>query len=65
MMIESSNHLLFKEEEFQIVVWAMDVLNTIGHGLLEKTPANALVVEFGLRDIPCKKKPRFLERMVL
>ncbi len=28
----------------------MEVLNTLGHGLLEKPYENALVVEFGLRN---------------
>lgn len=29
----------------------MEVLNTLGHGLLEKSYENALIVEFGLRNI--------------
>ena len=37
----------------------MEVLNTLGHGLLEKPYENALVVEFGLRGIPYKQQPRF------
>ena len=37
----------------------MEVLNTLGHGLLEKPYENALVVEFTLRDIPYKQQPRF------
>ncbi len=37
----------------------MEVLNTPGHGLLEKPYENALVVEFGLKGIPFKQQPRF------
>ncbi|MBU0664515.1 MAG: GxxExxY protein [Proteobacteria bacterium] len=37
----------------------MEILNTLGHGLLEKPYENALVVEFGLRGIPFKQQPRF------
>jgi GxxExxY protein len=41
--------LLLKAEVFQIVGCAIEILNTLGHGLLEKPYENALVVEFGLR----------------
>ena len=51
--------LLLKTEVFQIVGCAIDVLNTIGHGLLEKPYENALVVEFGLRKIPYRQQPSF------
>jgi GxxExxY protein len=44
---------------FQIVGCAMEVLNTLGHGLLEKPYENALVVEFGLKGITYKQQPRF------
>ena len=37
----------------------MEVLNTLGHGLLEKPYENALVVEFRLQGIPYKQQPRF------
>lgn len=37
----------------------MEVLNTLGHGLLEKPYENALTVEFRLRDIPFRQQPRF------
>ncbi len=37
----------------------MEVLNILGHGLLEKPYENALVVEFGLRGIPFSQQPRF------
>ena len=58
-MDTNKHELLWKEEVFQIVGCAMEVLNTLGHGLLEKPYENALVVEFGLRGIPYKQQPRF------
>jgi GxxExxY protein len=51
--------LLFKEEVHRMVGCAMEVLNTLGHGLLEKPYENALVVEFGLQGIPCRQQPAF------
>ena len=51
--------LLLKNEVFQIVGCAMDVLNTLGHGLLEKPYENALVVEMGLRNIHYQQQPVF------
>jgi len=51
--------LLLKEEAHQIVGCAMEVLNVLGHGLLEKPYENALVVEFGLQGIPFRQQPRF------
>ena len=51
--------LLLKTEVFQIVGCAIDVLNTLGHGLLEKPYENALVVEFGLRRIPFRQQASF------
>jgi GxxExxY protein len=58
-MNTNEHQLLFKEEVFQIVGCAMEVLNELGHGLLEKPYENALVVEFGLRGIPYTQQPRF------
>ena len=49
--------LLFRAEVFQIVGCAIEVLNTLGHGLIEKPYENALVVEFGLRNIPFRQQP--------
>ena len=51
--------LLLKAEVFQIVGCALEVLNTLGHGLVEKPYENALVVEFGLRKIPFQQQPSF------
>ncbi len=53
------SELLLKEEVFQIAGCAMEVLNELGHGLLEKPYENALVVEMGLRGIPCKQQPHY------
>jgi GxxExxY protein len=58
-MDTNKHELLLKDEVFQIVGCAMEVLNTLGHGLLEKPYENALVVEFGLREIPYRQQPRF------
>ena len=55
----SGNELLFKEEVYQIVNCAFEVLNGLGHGLHEKPYENALVIEFGLRQIPVAQQPRF------
>ena len=51
--------LLFRSEVFQIVGCAIEVLNTLGHGLIEKPYENAFVVEFGLRNIPFQQQPAF------
>ena len=51
--------MLFRDEVFQIVGCAIEVLNTLGHGLIEKPYENALVVEFGLRKIPFRQQPAF------
>ena len=42
-----------------IIGSAMEVLNTLGHGLLERPYENALVVEFRLRCIPYEQQPRY------
>jgi GxxExxY protein len=55
----NQERLLFKDEVFQIVGCAIEVLNTLGHGLVEKPYENSLVVEFGLRQIPFKQQPAF------
>ncbi|BET66155.1 GxxExxY protein [Opitutales bacterium ASA1] len=38
---------------------AMEIINTIGHGLHEKPYENALVVELGLRGLSCDQQFRF------
>lgn len=53
------SNLLFEKEVFQIVGCAMEVLNVLGHGLLEKVYENALVVECGIQDIPSLQQKRY------
>jgi GxxExxY protein len=50
---------LLKDEVYQIVGAAMEVLNELGYGLYEKPYENALVVEFKLRSIPFSQQPNF------
>ena len=50
--------LLLADETRQIIGSAIEVLNALGHGLLEKPYENALVVEFRLRGIPHAQQPR-------
>jgi len=51
--------LILKAETETIVGCAFEVLNELGHGLLEKPYENALVVEFGLRGVPCEQQRRY------
>ena len=59
MNTNEGRNLLFKEEVFQIVGTAMEVLNELGHGLHEKPYENALVVEFGFRKVPFRQQPNY------
>jgi len=52
------NMLLEKETE-AILGCAFDVINTLGHGLLEKPYESALCVEMRLRNIPFEQQPRY------
>ncbi len=58
-MNTNKHELLLKEEVYQVVGCAMEVLNTLGHGLLEKPYENALSVEFQQQRIPYVQQPRF------
>lgn len=51
--------LLYEDETHQIIGCAFEVLNTLGHGLPEKPYENALVVEFGLKNITLQQQARF------
>jgi GxxExxY protein len=51
--------LHFETETGEILNCAFEVLNTLGHGLLEKPYENSLCVEFGLRKIPWEQQPRY------
>jgi GxxExxY protein len=57
--MDTNDGLLFKQEVFRIVGCAIEVLNELGHGLVEKPYENALVVEFRLQDIPFRQQPAF------
>lgn len=59
MNTNSESKLLFKDDVYQIVGSAIEVLNELGHGLHEKPYENALVVEFGLRDIAVEQQRQF------
>jgi len=60
MNTDNSNQVfLFKEETYQIIGSALEVLNTLGHGLLEKPYENAMVVEMGIRNISLRQQPRY------
>ncbi len=58
-MDANKRELILKAEAHQIVGCAMEVLNVLGHGLLEKPYENALVVEFSLQNIPFRQQPKF------
>ena len=58
-MHTNGEKLLLKDEVFQVVGCAIEVLNTLGHGLVEKPYENALVVEFLLRKIPFQQQRSF------
>jgi GxxExxY protein len=59
MDFKENTKLLLKEEVFQIVGAAIEVLNHIGHGFHEKPYENALVVEFALRKIAFQRQKSF------
>ena len=58
-MNTNGEKLLLKDEVFQVVACAIEVLNGVGHGLIEKLYENALVIEFSLRNIPFRQQPTF------
>ena len=51
--------LILKEETDMVIGSAMEVLNILGHGLLEKPYENALRVEFRIRGVPFQQQPQF------
>ena len=57
--MDQENKLLLKEEVYQIVGSAIEVLNGVGHGCHEKPYENALVVEFGIRKISVRQQASF------
>ncbi len=54
-----NSKLLFANDTEEILGAAMEVLNTMGHGLHEKPYENALCVEFKLRGIPFEQQARY------
>ena len=53
------DNFLYKDETHRIIGCAFEVLNTLGHGLLEKPYENSMVVEFKAQQIPFRQQPRF------
>ena len=51
--------LLGEEQTREILGCAMEVMNVLGHGFLEKVYENALCVEMRLRGIPFQQQPRY------
>ena len=51
--------LLFEELTRSILGCAMEVLNLLGHGFNEKPYENALVVEFGLRQMAYDQQSKY------
>ena len=45
-MDTNTHELILKEEVFQVVGCAMEVLNTLGHGLLEKPYEKAQILNY-------------------
>ena len=58
-MDTAKHEFLYREETRRILGCSMEVLNTLGHGLLEKPYENALVVEFQLQQIPFRQQARY------
>jgi GxxExxY protein len=55
----NTEKLLLKNEVFEVIGCAIQVLNTLGHGLVKKPYENALVIEFLLRKIPFRQQPSY------
>ena len=58
-MNTNEHQLILKQEVFDVVGCAMEVLNELGQGLLEKPYENALVIELGLKNIPVQQQSRY------
>ena len=59
MNADGENEFLYAKETHEIIGCSFEVLNEIGHGLHEKIYENALVVEFGLRNIPYSQQTEY------
>ncbi len=51
--------LLLSEETRRIIGCSFEVANGLGHGFHEKIYENALIVEFGLQNIPVRQQAEF------
>jgi len=51
--------LIYAEDTEAVIGAAMEVMNVLGHGLMEKPYENSLAVEFGLRGIAFEQQPEF------
>ena len=58
-MHSDDDQLLYEKESYEIIGCAMEVLNELGPGLLEKAYENALVREFQVRGIPYSQQTRY------
>ena len=56
-MNTNKGKLLLKDEVFQVVGCTIGVLDTLSHGLPEKSYENALAVGFGLGNIRFRQQP--------
>ena len=57
--MDTNSGKLLAKEEVKVVGCAIEVLNALGHGLVEKPYENSLAVEFGLRNVPFRQQPLF------
>jgi GxxExxY protein len=58
-MNTNEQELFFKNEVYEIVNSAIEIINTLGHGFFEKVYENAMRVEFKYRSIPYSQQKRF------
>ena len=58
-MSANGTTVLHKELSFEIIGAALEVLNTLGHGLNEKVYENALVTELKVRGLHVDQQRRF------
>ena len=58
-MDTNARELVLRQEVYDVVSCAMEVLNVRGHGLNEKVYENCLCIEFRIRNIPYVQQPRY------
>lgn len=58
-MNADENGLIGEDQTRAIIGCAMEVMNVLGHGFLEKVYENALCVEMRLRGISFRQQPRY------